>query len=64
MERKLKKLFDFQKFEGNADLRSVIDSVHARYSVRELSMDEMSWVNAAGEPDLDLRKKDTEKKPL
>ena len=64
MERKLKKLFDFQKYESNADLQSVIDSVRARYSVRELSMDEMSWVNAAGEPDLDLRKKDTEKKPL
>ena len=64
MEKKLRQLFDFQKFAGNRELQQVIDSVHARYSVRELSMDEMSWVNAAGEPDLDLRKKDTEKKPL
>ena len=44
METRLKKLFDLQKFEGNADLQSVIDSVHARYAapVHELSMDEMS----------------------
>lgn len=65
MESKLKKLFDFQKFEGNADLQSVIDSVHSRYSsgsVRELSMDEMSWVNAAGQSDVNLAKKDMEKK--
>ena len=32
MENRLKKLFDFQKFEGNSDLQSVIDSVHSRYS--------------------------------
>ena len=65
MENRLKKLFDFQKFEGNSDLQSVIDSVHSRYSgnsVRELSMDEMSWVNAAGQPEMNLVKKDTEKK--
>ncbi len=48
MERKLKTLFDFQKFEGNSALQSVIDSVHSRYAVRELNMDEMEWVNAAG----------------
>ncbi len=48
MENKLKKLFDFQKFEGNASLQSVIDDVHARYAMKELSMDDMEWVNAAG----------------
>lgn len=48
MERKLKNLFDYQKFEGNPALQSVIDSVHSRYPVRELNMDEMEWVNAAG----------------
>ena len=52
MENKLKAMFDFQKFEGNADLQSVIASVHSRYSARELSLDEMEWVNAAGVPDL------------
>ena len=49
MENKLKKLFDFQKFEGNASLQSVIDDVHARYAKKELSMDDMEWVNAAGD---------------
>ena len=38
MENKLKKLFDFQKFEGNASLQSVIDDVHARYAMKELNM--------------------------
>ena len=64
MENKLKALFDFQKFEGNADLQQVIDSVHARYAVsgnasgkRELNLDELEWVNAAGQP-YQERKKD------
>ena len=64
MESKLKQLFDFQKFEDNADLRQVIDSVHARYSgsVQKLSLDELEWVNAAGDPATGLQKNDTEKK--
>jgi len=48
MEGKLKTLFDYQKFESNSALQSVIDSVHARYAVKELSLDEMEWVAAAG----------------
>ena len=48
MERKLKALFDFQKFEGNAALQSVIDAVHARSAMNELSEDDLSYVNAAG----------------
>ncbi len=48
MERTLKALFDYQKFEGNSDLQQVINSVHSRYAVRELSVDEMEWVSAAG----------------
>ena len=48
MENRLKKLFDFQKFEGNASLQQVIDDVHARYAAKELDMDDMEWVNAAG----------------
>ena len=51
MENKLKKLFDFQKFEGNASLQSMIDDVHARYAMKELNMDDMEWVNAAGYSD-------------
>ena len=50
MERTLKTLFDFQKYEGNPALQSVIDSVHSRYSSRELNLDEMEWVSAAGIP--------------
>ena len=50
MERALKTLFDFQKFEGNSDLQQVINSVHSRYAVKELSLDEMEWVSAAGTP--------------
>lgn len=58
MEKKLRALFDFQKFERNADLQQVIDSVHAKYGMnetnngaRELTLDEMAWLSAAGTPD-------------
>ena len=51
MEGKLKALFDYQKFEENSALQSVIDSVHSRYAVKELSLDEMEWVAAAGIPE-------------
>ncbi len=61
MGDKLTALFDFQKFEGNAELQRVIDSVHARYAVRELSIDEMEWVNAAGTPDRAPDKRKPEK---
>ena len=58
MEGKLKTLFDYQKFEGNSELQRVIDSVHARYAVKELSLGEMEWVSAAGIPEKSTRKKD------
>ncbi|MBR5344413.1 MAG: hypothetical protein IK127_01120 [Clostridia bacterium] len=47
MERKLAALFDFQKFENNSDLQKVIDAVHARSARRELSMEDLEYVNAA-----------------
>ena len=50
MEGKLKALFDYQRFEGNPALRQVIDEVHSRHTARELSLDEMNWVAAAGVP--------------
>lgn len=50
MSGKLTKLFDFQRFEGNKELQQVIDTVHARYAVRELEMDEMEMISAAGVP--------------
>lgn len=51
MEEKLKTLFDFQRYEQNARLQTVIDSVKARYSTRELSLEDMEWVAAAGVPE-------------
>ena len=64
MERTLRTLFDFQKFAGNAALNNVIDSAHAKFEMqqrncgkRELSLDEMEWLAAAGTPD-QLNKKD------
>ena len=50
MEKKLGLLFDFQKYEKNADLQAVVDAVHARYSARQLTDDEAEWVSAAGTP--------------
>ena len=50
MEKKLFRLFDYQKFEENPELRQVIDSTHARLKARSLSLEDMEWVNAAGQP--------------
>ena len=50
MENKLFRLFDYQKFEENPELRQVIDSTHARVKARSLSLEDMKWVNAAGQP--------------
>ena len=61
MERKLSKLFDFQKFEGNRELQQVIDSVHAKYAVRKLSLDDMEAIAAAGTPELQEKEKNGEK---
>ena len=58
MEKYLRAMLDFQKFDDNADMRQVIDTVHARYAmgtgssgIRELTTDEMAWLAAAGTPD-------------
>ena len=48
MERKLMKLFDYQKFARNENLQKIIDDVHERYASRELSMNDMDAVYAAG----------------
>ena len=50
MEKKLFRLFDYHKFEENAELRQMISETHERCRTRALSLDEMEWVNAAGEP--------------
>lgn len=56
MEKKLSQLFDFQKFEGNRELKSVIDSVHARYSRIALDDDDVCSVAAAGAPEAGKKK--------
>ena len=60
LEKKLRALFDYQKFEQNADLQNVIDRVHARYRsshARMLDDDEADMVAAAGMPDTAMKRK-------
>ena len=54
MEKLLTGLFDFQRFESDPALQSVIDEVDARYSGRELSDDELEMFSAAGDPYLQM----------
>ena len=54
---KLNRLFDFQRFEGNARLQKVIDDTHRRLEARELNDDELDLVAAAGAPDAQASKK-------
>ena len=55
MERFLTRLFDYQKFQRNADLDRLIEAVHSRCAIRELSMDDAGQVNAAGMPYLPVK---------
>jgi hypothetical protein len=45
---KLTRLFDYQLFEGNVKLQQVIHSVHERYRAKELSLDDLEMIAAAG----------------
>ena len=66
MEKKLQKLFDYQKFAGNAKLQKVIDSVSARNEARRLSLRltdaAIEQIAAAGEPYFDAENKTDKKK--
>ncbi len=62
MEKKLSLLFDYQKFEQNAELQSVIDAVYARFPSRKLSDDEADLVAAAGRPEMALKRKKPQEK--
>ncbi len=57
---KLALLFGYQRFEENRSLQQAIDSVHGRYQARELSLDSMDMIAAAGDPGTgkSLNKKD------
>ena len=49
MEKKLSRLFDYQKYAKNSELADILDDVDSRYpQARELSDDELSFVAAAG----------------
>lgn len=48
MEDKLKKLFDYQRFERNERLEKLISETESRYA-KDLSDEELTYVNAAGE---------------
>ena len=61
MEKKLFRLFDYQKFESNKDLQQIIDSTHTRNRVRELTLEDMEWVNAAGEPTPPIRNEEKDR---
>lgn len=56
MEKKLKTLFDFQRFQKNPRLASLIENTEKKYS-NELSDDDLELVNAAGDPALQMKKK-------
>ncbi len=59
MENKLKALFDFQKFQGNTRLANMI--VKAEQSLNsELNDDELSFVAAAGETDIQNKEDKTD----
>ena len=57
MDRELSLLFDYQLFEQDAELQSVIDAVCARFPSRLLSDDEADLVAAAGQPEMALLRK-------
>ena len=48
MEKKLKMLFDYQRFEQNEKLEKLIQETENRYA-KELSEEDLSLVSAAGE---------------
>ena len=51
MEQKLKRMFDYQRFENNARLSAMLSDAHARYGFsgeRELTDEDVDLLNAAG----------------
>ena len=49
LERMLTALFDYQRFEQNPVLQSVIDGVDLRFPAVNLDEEDLSYVAAAGE---------------
>lgn len=59
MENKLKKMFEYQKFENNPRLAKLIGETEARYG-SAIDDDDLFMVNAAGDADIFNGKKDEE----
>lgn len=55
MERFLKNIFDFQRFIPNAELEKLIIQTEKRYG-ECISDDELKYVNAAGDMDMEKKK--------
>lgn len=64
-DRKLKQLFDFQKFEGNPALKFAIEStrsfINSSSQAEELSMNDLEMLSAAGQPMNNQLRKKTDK---
>ncbi len=59
MEAALNRLFDYQSYETNPALEAIINAVHSRYAGRELSLDDLDMVSAAGVPETILQTKES-----
>lgn len=55
MEKRLKALFDYQRFEKNPRLADIVEQTESRCKI-ELSDEELFFVNAAGELNTENRK--------
>lgn len=61
----LRKLFDYQKFEGNERLAKMISDTESRYMRRQaLDEDDLFMVNAAGSHDYFDKEKEPGQVPL
>ncbi len=60
MEKKLSRLFDYQKYAPNDKLSSIIKDVESRYvdDIQVLSDDELGMLNAAGTLDVLNKRQD------
>ena len=61
MDKKLARLFDYQKYSPNSDLEKIISDVDSRHSIESsrMSDEELGMLNAAGNVDvMRLKKKD------
>lgn len=60
MDKKLKSMFEYQKFAQNPRLSKLIADTENRFASHELADDDLWLVNAAGAPQMDP--KDANKK--